>query len=335
MFFGVNRHDFDPDTGRVVTEEQMRADLVLLKQFGFNAVRTSHSPNDPRLLDLCDELGVLVVDEANIESHAFNFSLVHDPRYRAQWWNAARGWSSATRTTPCVVMWSLGNESGYGAAHDALAAWIRHRDPTRPLHYEGAIMLDWRGGQAATDVLCPMYPEIWTIEAAGRRARPDPAFDGLMPRDRPARDPVRVLARDGQQQRVPRRVLRRLRALRPLQGGFIWEFWDHGLRQQAYRAPGGAGERGGPLPGARAHGERGEVAVCVRRRLRREAARRELLLRRHGVARPAPEAGDVGAPVPRSAGGGRTGGIARRRPAAPAAARHEPAVVPRPVVVAG
>ncbi|HEY1739836.1 MAG TPA: glycoside hydrolase family 2 TIM barrel-domain containing protein, partial [Acidimicrobiia bacterium] len=82
-FFGVNRHDFDPDTGRVVTEEQMRADLVLLKQFGFNAVRTSHSPNDPRLLDLCDELGLLVVDEANIESHALNFSLVHDPRYRS------------------------------------------------------------------------------------------------------------------------------------------------------------------------------------------------------------------------------------------------------------
>ena len=81
LFRGVNRHDFDPDTGRVVTVEQMRADLVLMKQFGFNAVRTSHSPNDPRFYDICDELGMYVVDEANIESHAFIFSLCDDPRY--------------------------------------------------------------------------------------------------------------------------------------------------------------------------------------------------------------------------------------------------------------
>ncbi len=177
-FFGVNRHDFDPDTGRVVTEEQMRAELVLLKQFGFNALRTSHSPNDPRLLDLCDELGMMVVDEANIESHALNFSLVHDPRYRAQWMERGCRMVERDKNHPSVVMWSLGNESGYGAVHDALAAWIRHRDPSRPLHYEGAIMLDWQGGHAATDVLCPMYPEIWTIEAAAP-ARPPPRIPAL------------------------------------------------------------------------------------------------------------------------------------------------------------
>ena len=77
----MNRHDFDPDTGRVVTVDQMRADLVLMKQFGFNAVRTSHSPNDPAFYDLCDELGLYVVDETNFESHAFILES------KSVWWN--------------------------------------------------------------------------------------------------------------------------------------------------------------------------------------------------------------------------------------------------------
>jgi beta-galactosidase len=230
-FFGVNRHDFDPDTGRVVTEEQMRADLVLLKQFGFNAVRTSHSPNDPRLLDLCDELGLLVVDEANIESHALNFSLVHDPRYRAQWMARGSRMVERDKNHPCVVMWSLGNESGYGAMHDALAAWIRARDGSRPVHYEGAIMTNWQGGHAATDVLCPMYPEIWAIEMAGGGPAPDPSLAGvIVPSDRPV-----ILCEYshamGNSNGCLGEYFDAFEQYGPLQGGFIWEFWDHGLRQ--------------------------------------------------------------------------------------------------------
>ena len=163
LFRGVNRHDFDPDTGRVVTVEQMRADLVLMKQFGFNAVRTSHSPNDPRFYDFCDELGLYVVDEANIESHAFIFSLCDDPQYVNTWVDRGARMVQRDKNHPCIVMWSLGNESGYGAAHDALAAWIRRYDPSRPLHYEGAVFLDWNRTQTATDVFCPMYPEIADI----------------------------------------------------------------------------------------------------------------------------------------------------------------------------
>ena len=195
---GVNRHDFDPDTGRVVTVEQMRADLVLMKQFGFNAVRTSHAPNDPAFYDLCDELGLYVVDETNFESHAFIFSLCDDPRLRGALLDRGSRMVTRDKNHPSIILWSLGNESGYGAAHEALAGWIRRYDPSRPLHYEGAIMWDWGREQTATDVLCPMYPEIADIvDVGGAPAR------------RAAADPVRVLARHGQQQRLSRRVLGR------------------------------------------------------------------------------------------------------------------------------
>jgi beta-galactosidase len=219
---GVNRHDFDPDTGRVVTVESMRADLVLLKQFGFNAVRTSHYPNDPRFYDLCDELGFYVVDEANIESHAYNFSLCNDPRYLSAWLDRGARMVQRDRNHPSVVMWSLGNESGYGAAHDALAAWIRREDPSRPLHYEGAIMWDWRRPQHATDVLCPMYPEIEEI-ARWARAEDDPQMPLVM---------CEYSHAMGNSNGCLAEYWDAIESLPGLQGGFVWEMWDHGLRQQ-------------------------------------------------------------------------------------------------------
>ena len=137
----------------------MRADLVLMKQFGFNAVRTSHSPNDPRFYDLCDELGLYVVDEANIEAHAFIFSLCDDPRYCTRCVDRGSRMVQRDKNHPCIIMWSLGNESGYGAAHDALAAWIRRYDPTPPAALRGRdLRRTGTGDQTATDVLCPMYP---------------------------------------------------------------------------------------------------------------------------------------------------------------------------------
>ena len=218
LIYGVNRHDFDEHTGRVVTPAQIRADLVMMKQFGFNAVRTAHSPNDPVLLDLCDELGMLVIDEANIESHALNFSLCHDGRYLEAVLQRGRRMVQRDKHHPCIIMWSLGNESGYGAHHDALAGWIRHYDPSRPLHYEGAIMMDWNAGHSATDVLCPMYPEIWAIEHAARTA------------DRPV-----ILCEYshamGNSNGCLGEYFDAFRDTFGLQGGFIWEFWDHGLRQ--------------------------------------------------------------------------------------------------------
>ena len=172
---GVNRHDLDPDTGRVVTLDQMRDDLVLMKQLGFNAVRTSHSPNDPWFYDACDELGLYVVDEANSSRHAYIFSLCDDPQYGNTLGRPRHRMVQRDKNHPCVIMWSLGNESGYGAAHDVVAAWIRRYDGSRPLHYEGAIILDWSRTQPATDVALPDVPGDRRHRRLGRARRKRPS----------------------------------------------------------------------------------------------------------------------------------------------------------------
>ena len=100
----------------------MRADLVQMKQFGFNAVRTSHYPNDPELLDMADELGLYVIDEADLESHAFQSTLCDDPRYLNAWVTRVSRMVERDKNHPSVIAWSLGNESGYGPNHDAAAA---------------------------------------------------------------------------------------------------------------------------------------------------------------------------------------------------------------------
>ena len=216
---GVNRHDFHPETGRVLSGEDMRADLVLMKQHGFNAVRTSHSPNDPVFYDLCDELGLYVIDEANIESHAFNEYLCHDPRYLGAIMDRGSRMVQRDKNHPSIVMWSLGNESGYGAHHEALAAWIRAYDPTRPLHYEGATMGDWDRPHHVSDVLPPMYPEIADIVAWAARG------------DRPL-IMCEYSHAMGNSNGCLAEYWDAIESTYGLQGGFIWEWWDHGLRQE-------------------------------------------------------------------------------------------------------
>ena len=107
--FGVNRHDHHPERGKSVTVDDMRADLVAMKRHNINAVRCAHYPNDHRFLDLCDELGLYVVDEANIEAHAYNTSLCHDPRYRSTWLARGSRMVERDRNHPSVIVWSLGN----------------------------------------------------------------------------------------------------------------------------------------------------------------------------------------------------------------------------------
>ncbi len=217
---GVNRHDFDQNTGRVVTPEQMRADLVLMKRFGFNAVRTSHYPNDPALLDLADELGLFVIDEANIESHAFYQALCDDVRYLPTWVERTARMAIRDKNHPSVILWSLGNESGYGANHDAAAAWLRRYDPSRPLHYEGAIRFDWSSHQSASDVTCPMYPPIAALVDHARSGR--------------QRHPLIMCEYShamGNSNGTLAEYWDAIESTPGLQGGFIWEFWDHGLRQ--------------------------------------------------------------------------------------------------------
>jgi beta-galactosidase len=217
---GVNRHDFDARTGRVVTLESMRADLVQMKQFGFNALRTSHYPNDPRLLDLCDELGLYVIAEADIESHAFYHSVSNDPRYLPAWVDRVSRMVLRDKNHACVIAWSLGNESGSGANHRAAAAWVRSYDHTRPLHYEGGIRPDWTGGTDVSDLVCPMYPTIDSIvehATSGRQNRPliMCEFSHAM----------------GNSNGTLAEYWDAIETTDGLQGGFIWEWWDHGLIQ--------------------------------------------------------------------------------------------------------
>jgi beta-galactosidase len=222
--FGVNRHDHHPVRGKAVTVDDLRADLLAMRRHNITAVRTSHYPNDPRLLDLCDELGLYVVDEANIESHAYNTSLCDDPRYAGAWLDRGRRMVERDRNHPSVILWSLGNESGYGPHHDALAGWIRASDPSRPLHYEGAVFhAGWdAGGTAASDVVCPMYPSIESIEAYGRRTGTGLGVD------RPL-----VMCEYSHAMGNSNGSLADywdvITSTPALQGGFLWEWKDHGL----------------------------------------------------------------------------------------------------------
>ncbi len=219
---GMNRHDFDPLTGRVISARTAREDLLALKRFGFNAVRTSHYPNDPVLLDLADEIGLFVVDEADIECHAYAHHLAGDPRYLAAFVDRVSRMVRRDRNHPSIILWSLGNEAGYGSNHDAAAGWVRSADPSRPLHYEGAIMFDWGWDQTATDIACPMYPPIDAIVAhttSGTQRLPliMCEYSHAM----------------GNSNGTLAEYWAAIESTPGLQGGFVWEMWDHGILQPA------------------------------------------------------------------------------------------------------
>ncbi len=152
---GVDRHEHHPERGRALTDEDMIRDIVLMKQLNFNAVRTSHYPNHPRWYDLCDEYGLCVIDEANIETHGVYGELSHDPAWAHAYMERATRMVMRDKNHPCVLFWSLGNESGVGPHHAAMAAWIRAYDSTRLVQYESG-----HPGPEVSDVFCPMYPDL-------------------------------------------------------------------------------------------------------------------------------------------------------------------------------
>jgi beta-galactosidase len=217
---GVNRHDHDDVRGRAVARETMEADARLMKRFNVNAVRTSHYPNDPYWLDLCDRYGLYVIDEANIESHAYYDEICREPRYANAFVERVRNMIERDKNHPSVILWSLGNESGYGPNHDAAAGWIRARDPSRPLHYEGAIRGDWSGGRNVTDVVCPMYPEVDAIEEWAER--------GNDPRPMILCEYSHAMGNSNGGLADYEAAFERHGAL---QGGFVWEWIDHGIRR--------------------------------------------------------------------------------------------------------
>ncbi|MCU0272991.1 MAG: DUF4981 domain-containing protein, partial [Acidimicrobiales bacterium] len=169
---GVNRHDHHPVTGKTLTLDDLRRDVELMKQHNIDALRAAHYPNDPALLDLCDELGVYVLDEANVETHDRWLSMAEDHRYDAAVLDRVSRMVLRDRSHACVIGWSLGNENGHGPAIDAAAAWVRRADPTRFVHHEPSSMGRWmldrcsppdRSERLASDVLSRMYPSIAEI----------------------------------------------------------------------------------------------------------------------------------------------------------------------------
>lgn len=159
---GVNRHEHEPETGRVVSEEYMMKDIQLMKQFNINAVRTSHYPNVPRWYDLCDQYGLYVIDEANIESHGMGYrpdrTLGNNPAWQKAHLERTIRMVERDKNHPAVIIWSLGNEAGDGVNFKATYSWIKKRDPSRPVQYEQA------GIRPHTDIVCPMYRQIHHLE---------------------------------------------------------------------------------------------------------------------------------------------------------------------------
>ncbi|NQY40720.1 MAG: DUF4981 domain-containing protein [Henriciella sp.] len=193
VLIGVNRHDHHPENGKTCSREDIRAELLTMKRHNINAIRTAHYPNDPALLDLADELGFYVIDEANVECHARWTEVSHLPEFLPAIVERTTRMIARDRNHPCIIAWSLGNEAGHGPAHDAAAAAARHLDPTRFVHYEGAVSQRFSfpfgsspettqqppsaNERASTDVVCPMYPPIDHIVDWARWAEQTKADD--------------------------------------------------------------------------------------------------------------------------------------------------------------
>ncbi len=160
---GINRHEMDPELGHVMTEERMLQDLLLMKRANINAVRTCHYPNTERWYELCDSIGLYVMDEADIEEHGLRGQLASDPTWAAAWLDRTQRLVIRDRNHPSVVMWSLGNEAGWGSNFAMTAAWIHEYDPTRYVHYEGAQgtggeAYGYHGDPTSVDIISRFYP---------------------------------------------------------------------------------------------------------------------------------------------------------------------------------
>ena len=256
---GANRHEIHPDTGHVVSEADMIRDIMLMKQANLNAVRTSHYPNDPRWYELCDRYGLYVLDEANLETHGTRGTLASDARWAAAFLDRAISLAERDKNHPCVIMWSLGNESGFGPNFAAMAAWLHEFDTTRPVHYEGAQGagprdLAFEPGDATTlteeqrsvviapdpacvDVISRFYPRV--MQAYAKPNSPENTrWDHLLEIAQRTNDTRPVLTSEyahamgnslGNLQEYWEEIYANPRML----GGFIWEWADEGLRRTA------------------------------------------------------------------------------------------------------
>ncbi|HCO95569.1 MAG TPA: glycoside hydrolase family 2, partial [Phycisphaerales bacterium] len=216
--FGVNRHEHDPDHGRAIPVSRMLQDIKLLKTHNLNAVRTSHYPDDPTWYDLCDEYGIYLIDEANLETHGVGGYFSNVPAWNTAFMERAIRLVERDKNHASVIIWSLGNESGCGPNHSAMAAWIHYNDPTRPVHYEGAAA---RGRDPYyVNMISRMYARIPQII----RLATDPDDNRPM-----------VLCEYahamGNSVGNLKEYWDAIRSHKRLIGGFIWDWADQGLRK--------------------------------------------------------------------------------------------------------
>ena len=223
---GVNRHEHDPDLGKVPTRDLMIKDIVLMKQYNINTCRSSHYPNDPLWLRLCDEYGMYVIDEANIEAHGLgaefqSFSVpksrhtAYDPQWKAAHHDRTRRLVERDKNHACVVMWSLGNECGNGEVFFETYDWIKQRDNSRP------VVSEQSGEARNTDVVSPMYPSIDNMNRyAADKTKTRPyimcEYSHAM----------------GNSNGNFKEYWDIIRASDNMQGGCIWDWVDQGIRTQ-------------------------------------------------------------------------------------------------------
>ena len=215
---GVDRHELDPDGGYIVSVERMIQDIKIMKQLNINAVRTSHYPDDPRWYDLCDEYGLYVTAEANVESHGMgygegtlakreDFAQMHLERNEAN--------VITLRNHPSIIVWSLGNESGYGPNFEKCYDWIKAYDKMRPVQYEQA------GHWGKTDIFCPMYMDYRDSEKYSQSDSPLPLIE------------CEYAHAMGNSMGGFKEYWELIRKYPKFQGGHIWDFVDQGLRDKS------------------------------------------------------------------------------------------------------
>ena len=223
---GVNRHDHNPRTGHYVTTADIRADLLQMKRGNINAVRTSHYPNDPALVELCDELGFYVVAEANIESHGMGYneqSLAKNPAWFEAHLDRVKNLVERDKNHPSIIMWSLGNEAGDGENFVKCSEWIHQRDPSRPVHYEQAAQ------GAYVDVYSPMYATVSDSEGYCRAEEKKP-----LEKQRPLIQCEYSHAMGNSTGNLID-YWNLIRKERLLQGGFIWDWKDQGILSMKHK----------------------------------------------------------------------------------------------------
>ncbi len=219
---GVNRHEHDPVTGHAIDEKTMIRDIELMKQFNINAVRTSHYPNDPQWYELCNEYGLYVVDEANVESHGTNINdtsitLGNRPQWIKAQLRRTERMVERDKNHPSIITWSLGNEAGFGVCFIEAYNWVKERDPSRPVQYEMAQYSDF------TDIQAPMYHNIDRIV---KYAKSNPSRPLIL---------CEYAHGMGNSLGNLQDYWDAIDAYESLQGGFIWDWVDQGLSEKNER----------------------------------------------------------------------------------------------------